>query len=164
MRALLVGVSVAAVASALFVWVGAVWAIAILFFGSLIAAHVAGNWMGSKLRQHAHLAESPRREEVEAFAHLPKVKGEHRPTKMQQHHRMGRIMLWSVVAISLTTSLSSAGIVFWQYADEISLAGIALSALAAGIIGGLGGYAVLSFIATTHTAWREAVRGEEKTA
>ncbi len=50
LKTLLIAIALCSAAFALMAWIGAVWSIVLLFFVALIAGHVAGNAIGTKLR------------------------------------------------------------------------------------------------------------------
>lgn len=95
LRTLLIAVALCSAAFALMAWIGAVWSIVLLFFIALIAGHVAGNAIGTKLRgdRPKRPPPAPKSETTEnpcAAAEDPPRLG-----SMESLHRMASVMTFA---------------------------------------------------------------------
>lgn len=148
---------VVALACAAIGWLGiAGWMGAVVIAASL-AAHVAGNAIGTKLREAtdrdlATRRRPPRQGEI---AMSPQA-----PTYLETTSSLGRL-----VPVSATIGAACGGLagsLSLALLTSASLAGAVLGGVSSAVIGGLFGFLVASFVEIVRTSLREAIAAEER--
>jgi len=135
-------------------WLGLAGWLAVVVVAASVAAHVAGNALGTRLRE----ATDQRLERLPSppAAMLPQPA----PTHLERRTSLGRLVPVSVGIGSLCGGL--AGSVGLFVAARASLAGAVLGGISSAVIGGLGGFLVASFVEALRTSLREAVAAERR--
>ena len=146
--AVAVGVACAAIG-----WLGLAGWLAVVVLAASLAAHVAGNALGTRLRETAdqRLERLPGRP-----ASLPKLE----PTPLERRTSLGRVVPVSVGIGSLCGGLAGSYALF--VAARASVAGALLGGVSSAVIGGLGGFLVASFVEILRTSLREALAAERR--
>ncbi len=146
--AVLVGLACAAIG-----WLGLAGWLAAVVVAASVAAHVAGNALGTRLRDTAG-----RRHERTPYHHelLPLSP----PSHLEQRTSLGRL-----VPVSVGIGAACGGIA-GSYALTVaagaSLAGAVLGGVSSAVIGGLGGFLAASFVEIVRTSLREAIAAERR--
>jgi hypothetical protein len=148
---------VVAVFSALFALMGAIGplaSLALVLFVAMIIAHIGGNALGTRLRDHASRQHPPCLADAASLAAARQ--GGLTAARLQQRTPLGKMI---VVASGLGGLAGAAAggalLVFWIH---VTLPGAAVGTLCSGIIGGFLGFLAGSFLEIAHDAWREAAR------
>lgn len=151
--AVVIGVCCAAIG-----WLGIAGWIAVAVVVASVAMHVAGNALGTQLRESADrdLSRFRRRESA------PQVVPKPRPTRLQQRQSLGRLVPVSagigavcgggIGATALATLTSS------------SAAGATLGGISSAVIGGLLGFLGASFVEIIRVSLRDAIAAERASA
>lgn len=143
-----VGVAVAAVG-----WFGIAGTLAVVVGVACVAAHVAGNAIGTNMRDATDrdIAARPSR-----TVHLPPQQA---PTLLERGESLGRLVPVSAgiggiagAAIGTTCLVVFVG---------SSWPGAAIGGVSSGVIGGIGGFLLASFIDVIRSAFREADEREQ---
>ena len=162
LRSLLIGTTVVAVLLALMTVVGTLWSLAILFLVLLMAAHVVGNSLGTRLRdggtgRSARLTVwAPERHAARTSrSAVPS------PTRLRQRSRLHWINL------VLTLGGVAAGGYFGGASlaatyPEATTAAHALAYVSSGVLGGFAVFAVSSFLSVVRQALSEAHAGSDR--
>jgi hypothetical protein len=136
---------------------GPVPAAAVILLAAAIGAHVAGNALGTRLRDQGRVAQRDKTaagEVVVASAH------HFAPTTPLSHHRSQ--LGWVLLALSLAGAFVGAvigGILLSRInAERITGASLTLAVGSCGVLGGLGGFAFFSFARVFLQAVRQAHR------
>jgi hypothetical protein len=134
---------------------GTVWSVAILLFGCLVAGHVLGNSLGTRLRDGApkRSGVSPTRQDARfAATHRSAVEG----SGLSRRTRLSRITL--VMAFGGATAgafLGGTGLA--AIYPDAGAAAVALGVVSSAVLGGFVGFLTSSFLSVTLKAWREAL-------
>ena len=149
---MLVGVAIISVLLALMTSVGPLPAFGLLLLALSIVAHVAGNALGTRLRENGSrpLDGKPGEPVFSLTAQRPPVAAaDFAPTtRLGAKHPLGWLV---IVATGLGIVLgASLGGVFlaWLCWERITLVGMICGAAASGALGGFGGFLVCSFVRT----------------
>ncbi|MEX0671294.1 MAG: hypothetical protein WD060_12655 [Pirellulales bacterium] len=146
------------VAGAAIGWLGlAGWIAAAVLIAS-VAMHVAGNAIGTRLREAADrdLSRVPRRD---GFPLLPHPS---RPSRLEKRESLGRL-----VPVSAGIGAACGGITGATALAALtssSLAGAALGGVSSAVIGGLIGFLGASFVEIVRTSLRDAIAAERSSA
>ena len=156
LRALLLGVTLAAVLCGLIVSVSPLWTLIIGWFFVLVVGHVLGNWLGTRLRQKRQLRDA----QADSFdEHPPCGPVRYAPTSRLRHHvALGRSMFISTV-ISAVAGCALGVIYLIRYSAHVTTSGLAVGAISAAVIGGVFGFLTSAFITVTMCAIHEASGG-----
>jgi hypothetical protein len=150
---------VVAVACAAIGWLGiAGWMAAVVVAASL-AAHVAGNAIGTKLREATDRDLAARRRS-RSTARIPMPRPT--PTTLETTRSLGRLVPVSATIGAACGAL--AGSLSLALLTEASVAGALLGGVSSGVIGGLFGFLLASFVEIVRTSLREAIAAEERRA
>jgi len=145
--AVVVGVTVAAVG-----WLGIAGTLAILVGIACVAAHVAGNAIGTSMRD-ATDRESPSRSDPAVL-----VPERQPPALLERGESLGRLVPVSAGIGSLAGGvIGTACLVVFVGS---SLPGAVLGGFSSAVIGGIGGFLIASFIEVVRSAFREADQAE----
>jgi len=139
--------------------VGTVWALGILFFVLLIAAHVVGNAVGTRLRDRATT-----RPEVAAEMRRAASQGKsvvmHGPSRLGQHRRLHWFTRVLTVAGALTAGYFGGVALAAAYPDATTAA-VWLAHLSSGVLGGLAVFIVTAFLMIVRQMLSEAHAGSD---
>jgi outer membrane lipoprotein SlyB len=142
-----------AIAFAAINWLGlAGWLAAAVVAGS-IAMHVAGNAIGTRMQETTDRDLARRGGGFES-AEIPATP----PTHLERRSRIGLLLPVSVTIGVLIGS--SAGVIALRLLTSASLAGALLGGLSCGVLGGLFGFLMASFVDILRTSVREALEAE----
>jgi hypothetical protein len=154
LRTLLLGVTACGLFCGAFWWfspsVVAAGAVAAL----MVAAHVLGNSMGTKLRDRAapRPAKLSREEAEEAAAGRAPV------THLGDQDALSWSMILPTGAGALLAMIVGCWWIEWTYHIGFDLAGLAVAAVAFGVLGGLAAFALATFSQVLATAVLQALR------
>ncbi|MEM7314303.1 MAG: hypothetical protein AAF497_14230 [Planctomycetota bacterium] len=125
-------------------------------FALAIFAHVIGNALGSKLRDHGNIAQmaSAPAEPVQAEDHFAPT------TELSDHRGLSRLIkILSGVGAGVGCLIGGGALAVINW-ENATIASVALAALACSVLGGLFGFLAASFLQVTYEAWMEAVSDE----
>lgn len=154
LRALWVAITLMGCLFALMTALGAMWSLVILLFSGLLVAHVAGNSLGTKLRDRAThrmifeqtVSPAPRHHACPKLA----------PPQLAECARLNRITLvvtaGAAAAGGMLGGIGSAGLY-----PEAGAAAVALGVASFAVLGAFGGFAISSFVSVFRGAMREAL-------
>lgn len=151
-------VVVVAVACAAITWLGiAGWLAAVVVLASL-AAHVAGNALGTKMREATDLELSRRPASRMRTTILPVAQTTH----LERSGSLGRL----VPVSAAIGALCGAGCGTWALVTftTCSWAGAVIGGISSAVIGGLFGFLAASFVEILRTSLREAIAAERRAA
>ncbi len=162
LRSLLIGTTAVAALLALMTAIGTVWSVAILFLVLLVAAHVVGNSLGTRLRDGG-LGRTARPTVWAPERHAGRTSPSRVPSPRQLRER-GRLHWINLV---LTLGGVAAGGYFGGAAlaasyPEATTAAHALAYVSSGVLGGFAVFAVSSFLSVVRQALREAHAGSDR--
>ncbi len=135
-------------------WLGLAGWIAAVVIAASVAAHVAGNALGTRLRDEA----DSRIRERPPFRHEPLP--DRPPTHLERRTSLGLLVPVSV-GIGATCG-GIAGSFALAVGVRASLAGAILGGVSSAVIGGLGGFLVASFVEAIRMSLREAIAAERR--
>jgi hypothetical protein len=151
--AVVLGVACAAIG-----WLGiAGWMAAAVLVAS-VAMHVAGNALGTRLRDAADRDLARLRGRAIALHALPRP----RPTRLEQRSSLGRLVPVSAGIGAVCGGVTGATAL--AVMTSSSLAGAALGGVSSAVIGGLVGFLVASFVEIVRTSLRDAIAAEQSSA
>ncbi len=160
LRTLLVVTTVAAGLLALMMSVGAVWAMAILFFLALVGAHVIGNSLGTRLRDGA-VARSDVRSVVAGPVRASKQTTVPDPTRLQERNRLHWINGVFTIAGAIAGGYYG-GTALAETYPEATMAACVLAYISSGVLGGFAVFAGSSFLSVVRQALSEAHAGSDR--
>lgn len=136
-------------------WLGLAGWLAIVVLAASVAMHVAGNAIGTRLRDAA----DGRLERVPGGPQpdLPPA----RPTHLERHTRLGRLVPVSAGVGAVGGGVVGAAALLGLTAASIP--GAILGGASSAVIGGLLGFLVASFLEIVRTSLREALAAERET-
>ena len=154
LRTLLLAVSIAAVLLGLSQWLPPIYLAAIVLLFLSIIAHVAGNVIGSRLRdgKAVKVAAEDKHEHAQSLKehHFAPV------TKLGHRHSLG----WLPLVISLVGFVLGAAIgggwTAWLLRRDLGWVPVGGAACGVGALGGFGGFVVSGFCKSLGDAWSEA--------
>jgi len=157
LRMLLVAITLAGALFAVLAAIGAVWSVAILFLLTLIAAHVLGNSVGTRLRDN-----SPRTPWVgpAETSHRPVADFATTPRRLAQRNRLH----WITAVIATSGALAGGyfgGSALAASYPTASSAAHTLGYVSSGVLGGFLGFVVSSFVSVARQAWHDAQSGSD---
>jgi hypothetical protein len=141
---------------------GSLWSIAILFFGCLVAGHVIGNSVGTRLRDGAprqeRFSSAPFGERVgAAYSSAPLGSG------LSRRGRLSRTTLvMTFCGASAGAFLGGTGLA--AIYPEAGAPAVALGVVSSAVLGGFVGFLTSSFLSVTLKAWREALAQSDPVA
>jgi hypothetical protein len=145
---------VLAVACAAIGWLGiAGWMAAAVLLAS-VAMHVAGNAIGTRLREATDLDLASRRNVSQAQPALPASA----PTHLQRHSSLGRLVPISAGIGAVCGGTAGTLALLWLTAS--SPAGAVLGGGSSAVVGGLLGFLLASFVEILRTSLRESLAAE----
>lgn len=151
--AVVIGVACAAIG-----WLGIAGWMAVAVVAASIAAHVAGNALGTKLREATDrdLSKTGLRQSA-VMLPLPRP-----PANLERRSSLGSLVVVSAAIGGACGGLAGSAMLYWLAAS--SLAGAMLGGLSSAVIGGLIGFLGASFVEIVRTSLREAIRAEQTAA
>ena len=146
---MLAGVAVVCILLAAMKWVGPLAGFGLLFLALSIVAHVAGNAIGTRLRENGS-----RPLPGESGGAIPRSKRYARPaagdyapaTRLAARHPLGWLIVLTTGLAVLLGALAGGAFLAWFNWERTSLVSISVGALASGALGGFGGFLVSSFL------------------
>jgi hypothetical protein len=147
--AVVIGIACAAIG-----WLGLAGWLAALVVAASIAAHVAGNALGTRLREASdrdHARRGPR----PPVAPLP-------PSRLERRASLGSLVPISAAIGGCCGGVS--GAVALRLLTSSSVAGAVLGGVSSAVIGGLAGFLGASFVEIVRTSVRDAVEAERRAA
>lgn len=148
---------VVALACAAIGWLGIAGWMATVVVAASLAAHVAGNAIGTRLREATDrdlATRRPRRGGVR----IPPPR--QTPTTLETTRSLGRLVPVSATIGALCGAV--AGSLSLALFTKASVAGALLGGVSSGVIGGLFGFLLASFVEIVRTSLREAIAAEER--
>ena len=129
-----------------------------ILFGLAIFAHVIGNALGTKLRQHGDvvLRDTPDGESVRADQHFAPA------TELSNHRGLSRLTTILSAIGAVAGSLGGGGALAAINWEKATLANVGLAAFSCAVLGGLMGFWMASFLQVALEAWMQAISDEEK--
>jgi len=151
--AVVIGVACAAIG-----WLGIAGWLAVAAVAASIAAHVAGNALGTKLREATDrdLSKTGMRRRAVVLP-LPRP-----PANLERRASLGSLVVVSA-AIGGACGGIAGSVMLYRLAAS-SLAGAVLGGVSSAVIGGLVGFLGASFVEIVRTSIREAIRAEQAAA
>ena len=146
---------VLAVACAAIGWLGIAGWIAVAVTLASVGMHVAGNAIGTGLRE-ATDRDLRRRRPAAVRQPLPAVT----PTHLERRSRLGRLVPVSAGIGACCGGLVGGSALFFLAAS--SPAGALLGGLSSAVVGGIAGFLGASFIEIVRTSLREAIAAEQR--
>jgi hypothetical protein len=153
-RTLFAAVAAFAVLVVVLEHVGTIWAVVIVWFLVLIAAHVAANVRGSFYSSEREKRASRAEEDAFASASIGALIRFAPATRLRVSRGFGRVLV-AVTGVCAALGLIS-GTVVLLLATRAGFGGIVLGALSAAVLGGLLGFTSGSFVMVATRAFREA--------
>jgi hypothetical protein len=151
--AVVVGVACAAIG-----WLGIAGWIAVAVLAASVAMHVAGNAIGTRLRDEADRGLARSRGGATGTRALPEA----RPTRLEQRQSLGRLVPVSA-GIGAVCGGAIGATALWAL-TACSPAGAALGGVSSAVIGGLFGFLAASFVEIVRTSLRDAIAAERASA
>jgi len=139
--------------------VGTVWAMGLLFFVLLIAAHVIGNAVGTKLRDRAVMRPEVARE-MRRAAGQGKSVVMHAPSRLGEHRRLH----WFTLVLTLAGALTAGyfgGVGLAAVYPDATTAAVWLAHISSGVLGGLAVFIVTAFLSVLRQMLSEAHAGSD---
>lgn len=150
---------VIAVACAAIGWLGlAGWMATVVVLAS-IAMHVAGNAIGTRMRE---AADRDRATRATAFRPASTPLPSSAPTRLERHETLGRLVPVSA-GIGATVG-GVTGTLMLAMVTQSSAAGAILGGVSSAVIGGLFGFLVASFVEILRSSIRDAIAAERAAA
>ena len=151
--AVVVGVACAAIG-----WLGIAGWMAVAVVAASIAAHVAGNALGTKLREATDrdLSKTGLRQSA---VMLPLQRP---PANLERRASLGSLVVVSAVIGGACGGIAGSAMLYWLASS--SLAGALLGGVSSAVIGGLIGFLGASFVEIVRTSIREAIQAEQAAA
>jgi hypothetical protein len=143
-----------AVAFAVIRYGGAGTVVVVLTFGLLVAGHVVGNVLGTRLRDEVSPQLNPKPIEQPRPASF--VRPIDIDRRLRERTPLGRIILFtSAGAAVIGALLGGLALAFWTGA---SVSGWLVGSLSSGVLGGFFGFMLASFLEMTIRAWSQATK------
>jgi hypothetical protein len=151
--AVVVGVACAAIG-----WLGIAGWIAVAVLAASVAMHVAGNAIGTRLRDEADRDLARSRNGAAPTTSIPAA----RPTRLEQRQSLGKLVPVSA-GIGAVCGGAIGATALWSL-TACSPAGAALGGVSSAVIGGLFGFLGASFFEIVRTSLRDAIAAERASA
>lgn len=149
---------VVAVACAAIGWLGIAGWIAVAVVLASIGMHVAGNALGTTLREAADRDLARLRRRHASATALPQTA----PTRLERRQSLGTLVPISAGIGAGIGGITGATALFML--TPASLAGAALGGISSAVIGGLFGFLAASFVEIIRTSLRDAIAAERASA
>jgi hypothetical protein len=150
LRALLLWTTAAAVLLAVLMAIGAFWAAALLFLLALVAAHVIGNSLGTRLRD----GRQPR-----VFVREPRSLATHAQPAPSGRLRERKGLHWINLVFTGAGAIAAGyfgGRALAEIYPDATAAAIVVAHVSSGVLGGFAGFVVTSFLAVLRQGLSEA--------
>jgi hypothetical protein len=158
LRTLLIVVSSAAALLGLWQWLSPIMFAAVLLLLLSIVAHVAGNVIGSRLRDGILKAKGIEHDPDRPQSTLLRDHHFAPVTKLGRRQSLGWIPLVSALAGLLIGGAGGGSATAFLLARDFDWFPVVIAACAFGALGGFGGFLVVGFIQALGEAWHEAAR------
>jgi fatty acid desaturase len=162
LRTMLLAVALLSVLLALMTSVGPLAAFGLLLLTLSIIAHVAGNAIGTRLRENGSRpleAEPVPSESRRAKTKVPLPRGDFAPaTRLSAQHPLGWIVLAAFATGVIVGGSAGGGFLAWLCWERITPVSVACGAAASGALGGFAGFLISSFARELLRAHADAVR------
>lgn len=168
-------------------WAGAIWAMMFVLAALLIAGHVGGAALATKLRDRSTsaLKEAALKEAAQREATLRDVSGKLEAANLKNPESIRppspqrdlpppstlcfrvplcRTIHWMVTASAIGGGVLSGWALIWFYSAQISIVGLLFGSISAAVICGWFGLLSSTFVSVTHRAWREAVEYHDQSS
>lgn len=146
---------VIAVACAAIGWLGLAGWMGMVVVLASIAMHVAGNAIGTRMREAADREQATR---PHAAHSLPAAIPTPSPTRLERHETLGRLVPVSAGIGATVGGLT--GTMMLALLTRSSLAGAVLGGASSAVIGGLFGFLAASFVEILRSSLRDAIAAE----
>jgi hypothetical protein len=156
LRALLLAMTALGCLFGLMAAVGGTWSLVLVFFLSLILAHVLGNSVGTKLRDRASRRVSPIESKPAAGPSSLRELAIAGPARLTERARLSRITLIATVGGALLGG-AVGGTRFSEMYPDSPLAAVALGMISSAVLGAFAGFAASSFLSVALPALGEAL-------
>jgi len=123
------------------------WTLALFLFA--VAAHVAGNAIGTKLRDRGSRSDGPgaARDHYQGQYDDQLTANDFAPaTELRHKSSLSRKILWVTLTTAIVGSLGGAVWLSWANRASLTMPGLLFGAAAFGVIGGLAGFLGSSFL------------------
>jgi uncharacterized membrane protein YeaQ/YmgE (transglycosylase-associated protein family) len=152
LRTLMLAVTGCCVLLGLMKEIGPLASVGLCFFLALVCLHVAGNAIGTSLRQEAN-------RELAAKCPQPVAPARERvatsPSRLRERTPLGwMVLLLTGIGAALGGSLGSLAYAYWT---DVNTAGLIVGSISAAILGGFFGFLASSFSKIIFRAWRQAL-------
>jgi hypothetical protein len=141
--------------------VGGTWSIAILLFVCLVAGHVIGNSLGTRLRDGA-----PRHEKILHVPFESQTSAQHfsdsQGSGLSRRSRLSRVT--AVMTFGGASAGAFCGTGLAAIYPEAGAPAVALGVVSSAVLGGFVGFLSSSFLSVMLTAWREALAQSDPVA
>jgi len=156
LRALLLGVTCVAVLLALSQWFSPITIAALAFVLLSIAAHIAGNVIGTRLRTGRNAAKGTSFDQP-SIANDTLAEHHFAPvSKLGHQHSLGWLPLLSAVGGFILGAVIGGVWTAVLLSPKLDAFTISIAAFAFGALGGFGGFLIVGFIKAGWDAWQEA--------
>lgn len=159
----------AAVAMGLAVWriLGPVAAMGLLVIGLAMLGHIAGNAIGSQLRDGTteRLRRKPRNTDSTTDSNHPSAAHTIKPgqfapvTQLSRRKPLGWFMILGTALSAVVGGVLGGALMVRQNPEGATLLGLSIGCIATGLLGGLWGFWCCSLAQVIFGAWREATKG-----
>ena len=143
LKTLLIAVALCSAAFAVMAWIGAFWSMVLLFFVALIAGHVAGNAIGTKLRDGRPKRPPP--EQMSATATQRPCVAAETPPRLGTTASLHRVTLISTLAGCAAGALTGRMIFLQVDHGQLRAADWALALVSFAVLGGFLAFLASSF-------------------
>jgi hypothetical protein len=147
--AVVLGIACAAIG-----WLGLAGWLAVLVLLASVGVHVAGNAIGTRLRE----ATDRDLARVSRPRPLPALPPQRPPAQLQQHTSLGSLVPVSALVGGLCGFTAGSVALYWLASS--SVAGAVLGGLSSAVLGALFGFLITSFVEILRTSLREAIAAE----
>jgi hypothetical protein len=166
LRRLFFFLSMAVVLAAVMARMGGAWPIVVGSGVAMVAAHVLGTFLGTRLRDTAS--------EVQRWKARPGSSDRDEPVALPQpvciaelrlpeidlllagHERIGRLRYWPTVAGAVVATLLGGVVIGWALGDDVTWPGLILGSLSCSVIGAWAGWLGANFWVISRHALRQA--------
>lgn len=134
------------------------WSIAVSWFLVLVAGHVAGNCLGTRLGSRGRMQPADEPDGDAPAAELPRPQGPitFAPlSALHEHRALDRRVFVTTAAGAAAGIVLGAMFLLTRNLPHLGLAGLVVGSLSAGIIGGLLAFLTSSCLSVLATTWRE---------
>jgi hypothetical protein len=132
--------------------IGPLASVGLCFFLALVGLHVAGNAIGTSLRQEVNRELAAERPQPVAPARERVATS---PSRLRERTPLGwMVLLLTGVGAALGGSLGSLAYAYWT---DVNTAGLIVGSISAAILGGFFGFLASSFSKIIFRAWRQAL-------